>query len=177
MPEGAGPRFTRGKIVQALQALGDELTARGVRGQIFIVGGAAMALAYSTRRVTRDIDAVFEPKAAIYEAAGEVAQKLGLPDDWLNDAAKAFMPGPDENARPLPEIAGIEITTASPRYLLAMKLMATRIGQDDEDIETLLRECGIASAGEALDLLEQMYPQREPPLKTRLLLESLLGAA
>ncbi|HEY5044406.1 MAG TPA: hypothetical protein VII53_00955 [Solirubrobacteraceae bacterium] len=37
----------------------------GVRGQIFIVGVAAMALAYSTRRVTKDIDAVFEPKSAI----------------------------------------------------------------------------------------------------------------
>jgi hypothetical protein len=31
-----------------------------VRGQVFIVGGAAMALAYSSRRVTKDIDAVFE---------------------------------------------------------------------------------------------------------------------
>jgi hypothetical protein len=39
-----------------------------VRGQIFIVGGAAMALAYSTRRVAKDINAVFEPKGAIYTA-------------------------------------------------------------------------------------------------------------
>lgn len=176
MPEGAVPHFTRGKIIEALRALGDELTGRGIRGQVFIVGGAAIALAYSTRRVTRDIDAVFEPKAAIYEAAGTVAQKLGLPDDWLNDAAKAFMPGPDENARPLPDITGIEITTASPRYLLAMKLMAMRIGEDDEDIEALIGECGIASAEEALDLLVDMYPQREPPLKTRLFLEALFAA-
>jgi hypothetical protein len=173
VPESTGPHFARAKIVEALQALGDELTARGIRGQVFIVGGAAMALAYSTRRVTRDIDAVFEPKAAIYEAAGAVAQQLDLPDDWLNDAAKAFMPGPDENARPLPDVAGIEITTASPRYLLAMKLMATRIGEDDEDIETLIRECEITSADEALDLLAHIYPRREPQLKTRLFLETL----
>ncbi len=66
MPER---HFTQAKILEALQALGDELTRRGVRGQIFIVGGAAMALAYSTRRVTKDIDAVFEPKSAIYAAA------------------------------------------------------------------------------------------------------------
>jgi hypothetical protein len=39
--------FSRGRIIEALQALGDELTRLGVRGQIFIVGGAAMALAYS----------------------------------------------------------------------------------------------------------------------------------
>jgi hypothetical protein len=54
--------FTRARLITALQALGDEFTTRGVRGQIFVVGGAAMALSYSTRRVTRDIDAVFEPK-------------------------------------------------------------------------------------------------------------------
>lgn len=49
---------------------------------MFIVGGAAMALAYSNRRITKDIDAVFEPKAMIYESAAKVAEQLGLPDDW-----------------------------------------------------------------------------------------------
>jgi hypothetical protein len=168
--------FTRATIIAALQALGEELTGEGVRGQIFIVGGAAMALAYSTRRVTKDIDAVFEPKSAIYLAAAKVAEDLGLPEDWLNDAVKGFMPGDDEHARPVPDITGIEISTASPQYLLAMKLMAMRFGEDDEDIEILLRECGLHSAQEALDLLEHMYPHQEPPPKTRLFLEELFGS-
>ncbi|HEY5343938.1 MAG TPA: DUF6036 family nucleotidyltransferase [Solirubrobacteraceae bacterium] len=167
--------FTRARIVAALQALGDELTREGVRGQIFIVGGAAMALAYSTRRVTKDIDAVFEPKSAIYAAAAKVAEEHGLPEDWLNDAAKGFMPGADEHPRPVPDIAGIEIATASPQYLLAMKLMAMRFGEDDEDIKILLRECDLSSAKEALDLLKRIYPSREPPPKTRFFLEELLG--
>jgi hypothetical protein len=166
-------RFTRAKIVTALQALGDELTSRGVHGQVFVVGGAAMALAYSNRRVTRDIDAIFEPKMIIYEAAEKVGQNLGLPADWLNDAAKSFMPGPDQDPRPVPEIEGIEIATASPRYLLAMKLMASRIGEDDEDIEILLRACKLTSPEQALDLLNDMYPTREPPPKARLFLETL----
>lgn len=175
MPERPAGSFTRTKIVAALQRLGDELTRQGVRGQIFIVGGAAMALAYSTRRVTRDVDAVFEPKAVIYRAAEKVAEDLGLPEDWLNDAAKGFMPGQDEDPRPVPDVEGIEITTASPRYLLAMKLMALRIGEDDEDVEVLLRECGLHSAQEALELLRRMYPTREPQPKTRLFLEELFG--
>ena len=174
MPER---HFNRARILTALQALGDELTRRGVRGQIFIVGGAAMALAYSTRRVTTDIDAVFEPKSSIYEAAAKVAEDLGLPEDWLNDAVKGFLPGADEHPRPLPEVQGIEITTASPRYLLAMKLMAMRFGEDDEDIEILLRECGLRSPQEALELLWSMYPLQEPPLKTRLFLEEILRPA
>jgi hypothetical protein len=168
--------FTRARILSALEALGDELARGGVRGQIFIVGGAAMALAYSTRRVTKDIDAVFEPKSAIYDAAAKVAEDLGLPEDWLNDAVKGFMPGTDDHPRPVPDIRGLEVTTASPRYLLAMKLMAMRFGEDDEDIEILLRECGLRSAEEALDLLEQVYPRQEPPPKTRFFLEQILGS-
>ena len=116
-----------------------------MRGQIFIVGGAAIALAYSTRRVTKDIDAVFEPSPLSTSAAAKVAEDLELPEDWLNDAVKSFIPGADEHPRPLPEIRGIEITTASPRYLLAMKLMAMRFGEDDEDIEFLLGECELHS--------------------------------
>jgi hypothetical protein len=168
--------FTRARILAALQALGDELTRQGVHGQIFIVGGAAIALAYSSRRVTKDIDAVFEPKSVIYRAAASVAEDMGLPPDWLNDAVKGFMPGADPDGSRLAGIDGIEITTASPRYLLAMKLMAMRFGEDDEDIELLLAECGIQTVAEALALLEQMYPHQQPPLKTKFFLEELLGS-
>jgi predicted nucleotidyltransferase len=168
--------FTRAKIVEALQALGDELKDRGLRGQIFIVGGAAMALAYSTRRITKDIDAVFEPKSAIYDAAVTVAENLDLPEDWLNDAAKGYMPGNDLDPRPIADIRGIEVTTASPRYLLAMKLVAMRFGEDDEDIELLLRECGLDDTEETISLLQQMYPLQDPPAKTRFYLEQLFGS-
>lgn len=167
--------FTRTKIVAALQALGQDLTNQGVRGQIFVVGADAMALAYSTRRVTKNVYAVFEPKTLLYQAAAGVAEELGLPDDWLNDAAKAFLPGPDAEARPLPELHGIEITTASPQYLPAMKLMAMRFGEDDEDDEILLQQSSLHTAQEALDVLQRMYPYREPPVKTRVFLEELLG--
>ncbi len=167
-------QFTRARIIAALEALGEDLTSQGIRGQVFIVGGAAMALAYSTRRVTRDIDAVFEPKTAIYRAAERVAERLDLPEDWLNDGVKGFLPGADRDAIPLPEIDGIEVTTASPRYLLAMKLLAMRFGEDDDDITILLRQTGIQSPDEALALLARMYPHREPPLKTRLFLEEVL---
>ncbi len=168
-------QFTRAQIVAALQALGDELVGEGVHGQIFVVGGAAIALAYSARRVTKDIDAVFEPKTSIYRAAAKVAEDLGLPDDWLNDAVKGYLPGDDLNSQPVPEIQGIEITTASPRYLLAMKLMAMRFGEDDDDVRLLLKESKVESVEQALQLLRELYPTLDAPLKTRLFLEELLG--
>lgn len=177
MPERGRGGLSRATIVEALTALGRELSSRGVRAQVFVVGGAAIALAYSTRRVTKDVDAAFEPKAIVYEAAAKVADELGLPADWLNDGAKAFMPGVDADAQPLPEVEGIEVSTASPRYLLAMKLMATRFGEDDEDIEMLLRMLDVHSPDEALAILESLYPRLDPPPKTRFFLEELLGGS
>jgi hypothetical protein len=53
--------LSRDDIVTLLNELADELEARGTHGDLFLVGGAAMALAYSTRRATRDLDAIVEP--------------------------------------------------------------------------------------------------------------------
>jgi len=80
--------LSRDDITAALTALGRRLSADGIDGRIYVVGGAAVALAYNSRGSTRDIDAVFEPKMRILEAAALVAVELGLPADWINDGAK-----------------------------------------------------------------------------------------
>lgn len=169
--------LSRDQLVAGLAALGEKLTGRGVHAQMFIVGGAAMALVYSGRRLTGDIDAVFEPKTVIYDLAAEVAREQGLPKAWLNDGVKGFMPssGLDRDSRSLPGFPGIEVSVASPRYLLAMKLMALRMDDDTEDIEFLLRECGITTAAEAVRLIEHLYPGVVLPPRTRFYLEQELG--
>jgi hypothetical protein len=58
---GAEPLLDRPAIEDAFRRLGDRLVRRGVVADIYVFGGAAMALAYDARRATRDIDAVFEP--------------------------------------------------------------------------------------------------------------------
>ena len=124
---------------------------------------------------TKDIDAAFEPKSAIYTAAERVAEERGLPAGLAQRRGEGVHAGEGRLRRgPLPEIKGIEVTTASPRYLLAMKLMAMRFGEDDEDIEILLEQCDMHTAQEALDLLKEMYPSKEPPAKTRFFLEESL---
>lgn len=87
----------RSGIQRALEALDDELGRSGVRAELFVVGGAVMALAYDARRATVDVDATFVPAAEVRQAARRVANELGLEPDWLNDGAKAFMPGSDPN--------------------------------------------------------------------------------
>ncbi len=82
-------------IQTALIALDAELGRSGVRGELFVVGGAATALAYDARRATVDVDAAFLPASEVRQAARRVADELGLEPDWLNDGAKAFMPRND----------------------------------------------------------------------------------
>ena len=43
----------RAEIERAFTALGERLARRGVVADVFVVGGAAMALAYDAARVTR----------------------------------------------------------------------------------------------------------------------------
>ena len=45
--------FDRDTIEALLRDLGQRLADRGVEGRLFVVGGAAIALAYGRRRVTR----------------------------------------------------------------------------------------------------------------------------
>lgn len=83
--------FTRKKIIQLLKLLSQELEKRELKGEILIVGGSAMVIAFKARITTKDIDAIFEPKSKIYEISKEIAKNQDLPEDWLNDAVKGFM--------------------------------------------------------------------------------------
>ncbi len=143
----------RGEIVRCLTALADGLARRGIRGELYLVGGAALALAYDARRATRDVDAVF--------AQG-----------WLNDAVKGFLSGPDREAIPVLDLPGLRVLAASPRYLLAMKCLAAR-REDEDDIRFLLAHLGLTDAGQALDVVLAVYPEARLLPRTRFMLEEI----
>lgn len=165
----------RRQILELLEDLADELEDQGVRADLFVVGGAAMALAYSPRRATEDLDAVFEPKRVVREAARRVASRRGLPDDWVNDAVKGFLPGSDPHATVLFDRPGLRVRVASPRYLFAMKAAAARAERDADDLRFLFQESGFGSVDEALETVENFYPPHLLPPKVSLLLRELLA--
>jgi predicted nucleotidyltransferase len=74
-----GVLMGRLELERAFTHLGERLVRRGVVADLFIVGGAAMALAYDAKRVTRDVDAMFVPHGVVLDEARAVADELGLP--------------------------------------------------------------------------------------------------
>jgi hypothetical protein len=84
MNDPGGVLLGRAELERAFTALGERLVRRGVVADLFVVDGAAMALAYDAARVTCDVDAMFVPHGVVVEEAREVAAELGLPPWWLN---------------------------------------------------------------------------------------------
>lgn len=169
------PTFDRAQVLDLLGEMSRRASRRNVRLELFLVGGAAMVLAYGTNRTTRDIDGIFEPKMIAYEIAAEVARDRGLPAGWLNDAVKAFpfpKGGMDPAAKVYYDHPGLVVRVASPRYLFAMKAWSGREA-DEEDLRALWPLCKYASAAEALDEIKASYPTGAIKVKTQYLVEEL----
>ena len=149
----------RNELLNAFELLDNELGTMGVEADLFIVRGAAMAVAYDARRATTDVDAIFVPSKELRTAALRVAAVLGLEEDWLNDGVKGFLPGEDVEQIGVYEGKNLHVAAASPKFLLAMKLMASRTERDTDDIKTLYEICGLTTAEEGLAVLESFYPQ------------------
>ena len=86
-------------------------------------------------------------------AAADVALAHGLPVDWLNDAALAYIPpvGADDWIEVVRE-GSVTISIGSPQMLLAMKLYANRGRRDADDIDYLLGVCGVTTVQDAQEI-------------------------
>ena len=98
MSEADDVLLGRADLERAFTALGERLARRDVVADVFVVGGAAMALAYDASRVTRDVDARFLPHGIVLEEARRVADDLGLPPWWLNEQAASTSPAKKTSA-------------------------------------------------------------------------------
>jgi predicted nucleotidyltransferase len=166
----------RAELERAFAALGDRLVRRGVVADLFIVGGAAMALAYDANRVTRDVDATFVPHGIVLEEARNVADAMGLPPWWLNEQASSYVSTQnDDGKREVFDHPGIRVMAASPEHVFAMKAFAAR-SRDEDDLRMLSRIVGVASLDEALVLCERFFPDEQLPPRSIAMLEDLFAA-
>jgi len=130
-----GRLLGRAELEGLLDDVGAEAERRGVRVDLFLVGGGAITLAYNDQRTTGDLDAVFEPSGVVRDIAETVARRrtdLRLSADWLDDAVKGFLPGHDPNATVLHDTPHMSVSEASPRYLFVLKAIAARESDEDD---------------------------------------------
>jgi hypothetical protein len=162
-------------IGRLLHALDAELAARGTTADVYLVGGAAIALSFDAARTTRDLDAVFVPTTQVRAAAEAVAETNGLAGDWLNDAVKGFVPpGTDAHQRVVFESQHLRVCVAGAEHLLAMKVAAARVEQDRGDLALLVDVLGLSSADEAIAVARACLGPGYPiPPRAQYLLEEI----
>jgi hypothetical protein len=170
--------LNRQGIIETLDALALELAGSQDEFELYLVGGAALVLAFGARESTKDVDAfAASPSPSMASslrlAAERVANAKGLPTHWLNDAAKGFVHGlaPGEVVFERPPL---RVRLLAPQQLLAMKLSAWR---DDIDIADarLLMEKLRGNREETWTLVERhLVPGRE--LKARCAFDDLWEA-
>jgi len=161
------------EIEDALRDVGAELAARGLRGDIVIVGGAWMTLVLRAREATFDVDAYIAPESAsaFRDAVAIVARRRGLPEDWLNDEVKGFFASTPETVT-WAEYDGLRVQAVTADYMLAMKALAAR-PMDIQDLRTLIRHLGLTTVAQTLAVVERHVPARLLTARTSLTIESL----
>ena len=158
--------FDREGLLKLLDEVSAELRRARTRAQIYVIGGAAMSLAYARERQTEDVDArIDEGHQRLTQAVRIVGRRHGLPDTWLNESATTAIPRePDRAARTVYASPHLTVSSASPKHLLAMKLYAAR-EKDHQDIRTLMKIADIHRAGDAVAVYGRLFPKE--PLKER----------
>jgi hypothetical protein len=169
--------LTAHDIHRLLELLGEELGTAGVEGEVYLVGGAVMCLAFDARPATRDVDALFRPAREIREAAARVADRVGIPRGWLNDAVKGFL---DERGDfdAFLEVPNLRVFIARPEYLLAMKCASMRLAEefrDVDDVRYLLRYLNVGTVDQALEIVTRYFDEDRLMPKTALAIEELIS--
>jgi hypothetical protein len=168
--------LTQADLRRLFELLNEELRESGTEGELFLVGGAVMCLAYAARPSTQDVDALFRPSTEVRQAAARVAVRARVNPDWLNDGVKGFMSAHGDYAEYL-ALDHLRVMIAQPEYLLAMKCLAMRIGSefhDEDDVRYLLRHLDIRSFERAVEIITKYYPLERFPQKTLYALGELL---
>jgi hypothetical protein len=181
--------LTKDDLAGAFQELGTLAVEAGKVIDLAIYGGSCLILVSNFRTTSDDVDAVaVADQDLIDRFAGIVAQRHGWPPDWLNDGVRTYLspaveiPDAHELFATYPHEAkpGLRIYVPTPEYMLAMKLMALRIGPDDgkdlDDVLNLMPVVGLKGKNELVEFTAQFYPEARISGKLRLGLDYIWQA-
>src|SRR5580700_3783572 len=91
-----------------------------------------MCLVFPAREATKGIDALLVPAGALRKADETVGNRERLPAGWLNDAVKGFFSESGQFGIFM-ELSHLKVFVPHPEYLLAMKCLAMRLGEEFQD--------------------------------------------
>ena len=167
--------LTTDLIQKLFSALNEELKKKQVIGEVGICGGAVMCLLFKTRAATKDVDAIFEPAQAGREAAKTVSKGFDVPEDWLNDAAKAFF-FTDPPRTVVLNLSNLKVWAPGADYMLAMKCFSARFDTHDrDDVKFLLKHLNLKKPEDVFEIVKKYCPRERIPPKTQFFVEELLS--
>ena len=168
--------LTQKKIVSLFKLLNKKLKIRRQKGEVGLVGGAVMCLVFNAREATQDVDAIFEPSQVIRQLAVEIAQEESIPEDWLNDGAKAYIQPHFQREKVL-NLSNLIVWAPEARYMLAMKCLSARWDtHDKEDVIFLIQHVGFRHPEDVFKLIEHYYPRLKVPAKTQFFIEEVFSS-
>ncbi len=154
----SGP-LTKARLLELFDRLNEKLRQADQHAELYIVGGAMMALAHDAQRVTDDVDShIRHGREAVTKAAAEIADEEGLSKYWLNEAVtlRHLPEDPDRGERRVYANSHLTVHGASTNRLIAMKMHAGR-PPDLADLDVLLTAAGVTTRREAERLHELTY--------------------
>lgn len=165
-------------MIELLTQLGARLFQRDIEAEIYVVGGAAMTLAYNRSRATVDIDAVTERQEEVEEEARRMAAaRRDLPSDWFNGRVKPLLPQVlDRQQLEVLDVPGLSVAVASPQHMIAMKVRAARSDQDLRDLWILCQQIDAQSVDQVLGIAERVWGSDLIRQESRLLVRTFLIA-
>lgn len=163
--------LSKEKIVKLFTLLSERLQSRNEKGEIGLVGGAVMCLVYNARASTKDVDAIFEPQKIIRKLSAEIAEEEGLPLDWLNDGAKAYIQ-PHFQREAVLNLPNLLVWAPEAKYMLAMKCISARWDTSDkDDVLFLIKHLGLTKVNQVFKIIQDYYPKSIIPAKTKFFIE------
>ena len=109
--------------------------SKKAKGEIVIIGGAAIIANYGFRCMSEDVDSIFYTESFLKDAILSVARKNNLPDNWLNQdfiKTRSYSNKIGKYAKPYKTFSYcITYKIIDREYLIAMKLASFRKYKND----------------------------------------------
>ena len=148
-------------MLRYFEEINSRLKSISKEGELYIIGGAAISLAFGGRDATEDIDAIYKPRSEIRKIIKVMADEFNLRSDWLNNDAEHYI-SEGMTFTLLYDYSNLKVFHIDAECLLAMKLASARpeTSPDMDDCLLLMDKLGISEEKELLRLVE-LYTDEE----------------